>query len=71
VAATTKTVAAAMATATTAMAMATAMAVDVQLLVRARAFKDVGLWGGDDLSPLIWFLCSVHCAHPHLVRVLF
>ena len=68
VAATRKTAAAAaMATATaiatTAMMMATAtvMAVDVQLLVRARAFKDVGLWGFDDLSPLAWFLRYAHC----------
>ena len=78
VAATRKTAAAAMATATaiatTAMMMATAtvMVVDVQLLVRARAFKDVRLWGFDDLSPLVWFLRYAHCVLcPPLVRVLF
>jgi hypothetical protein len=63
----TKTVVAAMATGTavtiTAVAMVTAMAAGVQLLVRARPCKDVGHWGGgDDLSPLLWFLCSAHCA---------
>jgi len=78
VVATTKTAAAALATATAiattaiAMAMATAMAANVHLLVRARAFKDDGLWGGDDLSPLVCFLRSALCALcPPLVRVLF
>ena len=78
VVATTKTAAAAMATATAiattgmAMAMATALAANVHLLVRARAFKDVGLWGGDDLSPLVCFLRSALCALcPPLARVFF
>jgi hypothetical protein len=54
------------------MVMATAMAANVHLLVRARVFKDVGLWGGDDLCPLVWFLRSALCALClPLVRVLF
>jgi hypothetical protein len=53
------------------MAMATALAADVQLLVRGRSRARLG--GGDDLSPLFWFLRSAHCAlcPPFLVRVLF
>ena len=75
VASTTKTAVAAMATATAivtrVMALATGMAADVQLLVRGRS-RMSGFGGGDDLSPLFWFLLSAHCALcPPLVRVLF
>ena len=72
---TTKTATAAMATATaiatTAKAMATATARQrFQPLVRGPS-RDVGLWGGDDLSPLFWFLRSAHCElRPPLVNVL-
>ena len=73
VAATKKMVVAAMATTTamaivtTAMVMATAMGADVQLLVRARAFKDVGLWGGLMILAASFGFCAlrtVHYAHP-------
>ena len=63
----TKTVVAAMATGTaitiTAVAMVTAMAAGVQLLARARPFKDVGHWGGVMILAPCYGFCALRTVH--------